>query len=97
MKERFDIADRIRREADATCLSLLTDLSRIGIINGYNLTQSESYIDQDAVMLLERTEQILVDRELLTEEIFLARLGDDPTESYQQEIGNEYWWKHMPK
>ena len=92
--DRLNIANAIRDEMDESCCTFLSDLARLGLLNARDLL--EVYEDEEETSdLLLRIDDILSNRELVIAELLQARIGRDPPPSYQEEIGEHYWWKHI--
>lgn len=94
MAERFNISEPIRREADREIHTNLNELSRLGVLNGYNLLRDYEDREDELAELLWRIEQVLNDWDLAKEEIFLSRLGDDPTPEFAEDA-DRWWWRHI--
>jgi len=92
--ERAEIAAGIRDRVDAHCHDWLNELVRLGIFNAGDLLNAIE--DEEAVTeVLLRIEEVLGNGDLAREELLLARLGEDPPAGYKEEIGDEYWWRHI--
>lgn len=92
-QERMEIASNIISQVDNDCYDWLKELVRLGIFNAGDLLIAVE--DDEAVAeLLLRIEDTLSNRDLVQEEFFKARLGEDPPAGYQEEFGNN-WWDHV--
>lgn len=92
--ERAEIASATRDRIDARCHDWLNEIVRLGILNAGDLLTAIE--DEEAVTdVLLRIEEVLGNVDLAREELFLARLGEDPPAGYKEEIGDEYWWRHI--
>jgi hypothetical protein len=91
-EERAKIAADIRDEIDNFCHDWLEELVRLGLFNAGDLLTAIE--DEEAVTeVLLGIEEVLYNKKLAEKELLLARLGEDPPGSYQEEIGNKHWWR----
>jgi len=94
--ERWQMADRFRREYDAECYDLLNSLARLGILSASNLMPYYED-DEEVADLLLQIESALEGRDLSYQEVLLARLDFDPKPAYIAEIGDHHWWRHIKR
>lgn len=96
-QERWEIADRYRRNCDSECYELLKSLNRLGILSASNLLPYFDGDDEEIAELLLGIEEALDNRELAYQEILLARLDFEPKPEYIEEIGNRHWWRQVER